>query len=95
MELLEWLQKWYSKNCDGYWEHMYGVSIDNIDNPGWTVTIDICETELESRMFDDIRYDNGDMDWMSCNVKQGKFKGSGDPTKLIKILKVFKDWVEA
>lgn len=25
MEIIEWLENWYSQNCDGDWEHFYGV----------------------------------------------------------------------
>ena len=46
MELsnIEWLQQWYQKNCDGEWEHLYGIEIETLDNPGWHVKIDLEET---------------------------------------------------
>ena len=30
MGTLEWLQKWYLEQCDGDWEHGYGVMGDGI-----------------------------------------------------------------
>jgi hypothetical protein len=33
-EILPWLQGWYATQCDGDWEHEYGVSIETLDNPG-------------------------------------------------------------
>ena len=36
--LLKVLQHWYQSKCDGTGEHMYGVEIDTLDNPGWTVS---------------------------------------------------------
>ena len=30
-----------------------------------------------------------------CHVRKKQFKGSGDPTKLEEIIKVFKEWVES
>ena len=38
-DLLKVLQQWYQSKCDGTWEHMYGVEIDTLDNPGWTVSL--------------------------------------------------------
>ncbi|MCM3133740.1 immunity 53 family protein [Paenibacillus polysaccharolyticus] len=35
METLTWIQHRYDQNCDGEWEHVYGVKIQTIDNPGW------------------------------------------------------------
>jgi hypothetical protein len=33
-DLLKRLQDWYVSQCDGGWEHTYGISIDTLDNPG-------------------------------------------------------------
>ena len=30
---LTWLQAWYMSNCNGDWEHGYGVSVRTLDNP--------------------------------------------------------------
>lgn len=27
MDSLKWLQEWYIQNCDGDWEHCYGIEI--------------------------------------------------------------------
>jgi hypothetical protein len=48
------LQLWYSKQCDGSWEHHYGVSIDTLDNPGWTVVVDLTGTDLQSMQMESI-----------------------------------------
>lgn len=93
MELLQWLQNWYKENCDGYWEHIYGISIGNLDNPGWKVEIDLTDTELEEKIFNTIKYDNGD-DWLVCEIKENVFCGYGDENKLITILQIFKDFAE-
>jgi hypothetical protein len=31
--------EWYTKQCNGDWEHSYGIRIDTIDNPGWSLTL--------------------------------------------------------
>ena len=32
------LQRWYVAQCDGEWEHAYGVEIGTLDNPGWSIS---------------------------------------------------------
>lgn len=88
----EFVQAWYRAQCNGFWEHQYGVTIETLDNPGWMVTIDLAETPLESRRMAPIRSERSDQDWMACGVSQQKFVGSGDPTKLPALLEVFRAW---
>ena len=85
----------YKSNCDGDWEHLYGVKIGTIDNPGWGVDIDLLDTLLQDKPFQKIQVDNGDDDWIVCLVKDNIFTGAGDPNKLEIILKTFRDWVES
>ena len=95
MEMIKWLENWYKSQCDGDWEHMFGIKIDTLDNPGWNVEIDIADTELEDKPFNEYEYNlNDDNDWMFCQVKNGKFDAAGDPNKLGEIIKIFKEWVE-
>lgn len=46
---------WYLSNCDGDWEHVYGVKLETLDNPGWILTIDLAETDLDGKTLSDIR----------------------------------------
>lgn len=41
MNELIWLQNWFAVQCDGVWEHAHGIKIDTLDNPGWTVHVDL------------------------------------------------------
>ena len=95
MNLLRWLEEWYKSQCEGDWQHDFGVRIHTIDNPGWRVKIDLADTELENKKFDEYSFiDNGDEDWIFCCVKDGCFEGCGDPSKLEEIIRRFKEWVE-
>jgi hypothetical protein len=38
------LENWYSPQCNGHWEHGFGVRISTIDNPGWSADIDLHDT---------------------------------------------------
>lgn len=94
MNNLEWLEKWYQKNCDGLWEHLYGIKIETLDNPGWYINIDLRETDYANLQINDLNQDNGDSDWIKCSITDGVFRGFGDTLKLNKIIQIFKGWVE-
>jgi len=90
MDYIKRLQNWYKINCNGDWEHGYGLNISNVDNPGWTVTIDLVETAYDTTTFEK-SFNNGEDDWLFIKVKDQKFEGNGDANKLEVIIKIFLD----
>lgn len=44
--LLNWLMNWYNTQCDGNWEHDYGILIETTDNPGWSIEINLQNTSV-------------------------------------------------
>ena len=86
------LQEWYRQQCDGEWEHGYGIKIDTIDNPGWVVTINLAGTALERAEFPDVKVDRHEEDWIRCSVSAARFEGVGGPMNLGEILGVFLSW---
>ena len=95
MSVLDDIQKWYASNCDGYWEHSFGVHIGTLDNPGWDVTVNLKDTNLENKPFEAFQYEASEERWIHCRVEEKKFRGFGDETKLEEILKVFLDWAKS
>ena len=95
MNIINWLEKWYQSNCDTEWEHAYGIKINTLDNPGWIVEIDLADTPLKDKVFENIKIDNGNEDWIICCVNNDVYTGSGDTAKLEEILNMFKEWVES
>lgn len=93
-DLLEELQRWYSAQCDGDWEHDNGVSIDSLDNPGWTLTVDLDGTLLSNKEFKRIDEEHGDGTWLACFVENNQFKAAGDPAKLGMLIKIFLEWAK-
>lgn len=93
-ETLRWLQEWYLNLCDGEREHTYGISIGTIDNPGWTVEIDLRSSRFSLMCERELQIDHSDKDWMNCKIRDAKFSGAGDPTKLNLILHTFREWIE-
>lgn len=69
MSSLTDLQDWYASNCDGDWEHGLGVTIETIDNPGWSLTVDLASTTLEGKPFTTIGVRDSDESWMECSVQ--------------------------
>jgi hypothetical protein len=92
MDTLQELQRWYQSQCDGDWEHCYGVKIDTLDNPGWSVTIELNETNLADRPFTELQRMEHETDWIVCRVREAKFEGNGGPFMLDEILRVFLEW---
>lgn len=90
----KWLSDWYSNNCNEDWEHKYGVKIDTIDNPGWTIEIDFEDTgvTIENRAWE--IFGNSPTDWYGYKVEDGKYEASGDPSKLERLILIFKNLVE-
>lgn len=89
---LEALEAWYLCQCDGDWEHSFGVKIDTIDNPGWVVQVDLEGTPLESEAFTPVQVDRSDHDWLRCRVEDGVFKGYAGPRNLREVLNTFFAW---
>jgi len=94
-QTLERLQTWYLSQCDGDWEHGYGVSIRTLDNPGWAVKVALEGTNLGSKAFDEVRdrYES-ENDWVICRVIEGRFEGFCGPKRLADVLETFLDWAE-
>jgi len=44
---LKWLTQWYLAQCNDDWEHLYGVKIDTLDNPGWSLRIELTGTAMQ------------------------------------------------
>lgn len=100
MDALTRLQQWYRNQCNGDWEHSWGIKIGTLDNPGWTIDIDLHETDVEDVPFcershglDPSMKPNG-VDWLVCKVEQNVFSGRGGPLQLSEMIEVFLDWAQ-
>ena len=99
-DLLQALQRWYARHCDGEWEHCHGIRIETCDNPGWWVQVDLAGTGLEPRPFEPVAQGVDEAGfpqaerWLSCYIENGVWNGAGDETKLPAILQAFLNWAE-
>jgi hypothetical protein len=96
MDSFTWLQDWYAKQCDGTWEHTYGIQIETLDNPGWSVKINLEKTRYSGISGVTIVEDHtGASDWIVCKIADDRFEGCGDPQKLLAIVQKFRKWIES
>ena len=89
MGTLRKLQDWYSAQCDGKWEHGSGVKISTLDNPGWSIRVDLAGTSLEALNFERVTVEHSDQDWLSYWTEEKTFCGFGDPSKLQPLIEKF------
>ncbi len=94
MDWFKWLEMWYLSMCNGRWEHLYGVKIETIDNPGWSIKIDLSETKYAQVQMKTVKCDNGPGDWYFCSIESSTFCGVGDPTKLSVMIHEFQVCIE-
>ena len=90
--ILAELQAWYLSNCDGDWEHGHGVSIDTLDNPGWSARINLIDTNLNGKAFERIDRERSEHDWIVCWREDDTFHCACGPENLEEALQVFVDW---
>ncbi|HET6762616.1 MAG TPA: immunity 53 family protein [Longimicrobiaceae bacterium] len=91
-DLLDALQQWYDRQTDGDWEHSWGVKIGTLDNPGWSVKVNLEGTDLEDRPFAEVAELEPEREWIHCRVVDCRFEGFGGPLMLDRILRGFVDW---
>lgn len=97
---LEWLMRWYRSQCDGEWEHDYGIEIGTLDNPGWSLKIELHGTTLEGRTFEAVSVNIEqssnfpDASWYDCSVQDVRYEGYGGAHDLPNLIRVFREWVE-
>ena len=95
-DTLDGLMRWYAAQCNGDWEHTYGVKIDSLDNPGWYLKIDLTDTALQSVVFATIEHDMADpVSWWRCWREGTSFHAACGPALLQIVLDVFLDWAES
>lgn len=98
---LERLQRWFAAQCNGTWEHDWGVKIETLDNPGWLVRIDLTGTPWAAKEFSRRKEGINDAGhpmeerWIHCFTQDQLFLGACDPRQLDRVFELFLAWVEA
>jgi Immunity protein 53 len=88
------LEKWYSSQCDGEWEHGSGIDINTLDNPGWTLKINVRGTKAANKELGRIQINRTEEDWIHYWVENGQFNAACGPLNLSETIRLFVDWFE-
>src|ERR1700758_2079372 len=83
------LERWYASQCNGNWEHSYGVEIDTIDNPGWQVHIDLWGTRRQNAELERVKIERTDDDWIQYWVEKKQFNIACGPKNLTEAVSIF------
>ncbi len=99
MDIIKRLERWFSHQCTGEWEHRYGIHLTTCDNPGWWLKVDLRGTALEGkphrpRRQGDFEHNTPTPPWLDYHVENGVYHGAGDKDRLEEILAAFLDWAE-
>lgn len=94
MDTLEWIQQWFTNNCDGNWEQGEVIQITNLGNPGWEVEIDVSNTSLATITIPWILNENSKQDWYGVKIENQRFNASGDSGKLKFLVDLFRETIE-
>jgi hypothetical protein len=88
---LQHLQRWYLRQCDGEWEHSYGLTLSTLDNPGWSLRIDVAETNLAGQIRGWDKVERPEHDWLHWRMSDDVFEAACGPTNLIEAVHAFLD----
>jgi hypothetical protein len=92
MEILERIQAWHKAQLERGRDPSLGVRIETLrDRPGWSVQIDLAGTPLSGLKLSPYREGATDRDWLAYRIKEDRFEGIGDPTKLQALLFAYLD----
>ena len=94
MTNLAWLQQWYLSNCNGEWEHQYGIHMNTLDNPGWSVRINLRGTHWENLKTSPFVRETSETDWVHCSIGNQEFNGVGGSENLDELVQTFRNLVE-
>ena len=83
---------WYQVQCVNEWQEEYGVSISTLDNPGWSLKIDILKTNLIDKGFVEIKREVSESDWFVARKNGAVFEAFGGTANLDQMIGVFLDW---
>ncbi len=92
---LSTLERWYAGQCNGVWEHGYGVGIDTLDNPGWQVRLGLHDTKKESSFLERVRIDRANNDWIQYWVENQEFQIACGPMNLSEAVEIFVHWFDS
>jgi hypothetical protein len=90
-----WLQRWFADTCDGKWETNDGIQIGQLDNPGWTLTIDLTGTRWAARTTAAQLVERDEHSWLSIKSTGRRFEAACGPLDLVWAIDSFRNWLDS
>lgn len=87
-KLIKWLEDWFLFNCDGDWEHSYGINIYVTDDYNWHVQMDLCNMVFSLKGLPLKVIKNTSNNILNYIIDDEDFVGNASPTNLVKLLKI-------
>ncbi|MDR0779582.1 MAG: immunity 53 family protein [Pseudomonadales bacterium] len=94
MDNITKLCAWFSRQCVDGWHEDCGVKIDTLDNPGWSIKIDLKNTNMEHEKFQEVKIDRSDSDWIFARRNGDVFEAFGGVMNLGEMIEKFLIWAE-
>ncbi len=83
------IQQWYKSNCDGDWEHTYGIDIMFVDSKSWKISIDLAQTVYEDLSLPTRIENRSTYDWFEYQVSNATFTANCGCLSLAETLNAF------
>lgn len=92
MNSLDFVVSWFMAQCNGDWEHDIGIRIATLDNPGWSVTVRIEDTQLDGTVTDWHVVDGPGDSWLHWRATGRMFEARCGPGDLVRALDHFRSF---
>ena len=94
MDALSELCRWYERQSVNDWQEDKGIAISSLDNPGWSLKIDLKDTDLQDEKFSSVDIKRSDRDWVVARRNDLKFEAFGGPGNLHEMISTFIAWTQ-
>lgn len=87
-----WLVTWYNQIANQQAKNKDKICIRTLDNPGWSLQIDLQGTGLENCEFSKVSSFRSENDWIVCRVENAIFNAACGPFNFTEVLNIFYDF---
>jgi Immunity protein 53 len=84
--LVQRLESWYERQCNGEWEHGWGIDIGTFAVPKWHFAVELRDTKLEwhRTKWEEVRVDRDD--WHCFRFTSGSYESIGTLASLPRMI---------
>jgi hypothetical protein len=86
------LEKWYASQCNGEWEHAWGVRINTLDNPGRHAHLNLQGTRRQDATLEKFKLTRSQDDWILYGAGKQEFQFACGPKNLSEAIDLFVSW---